>query len=263
MGRQISIIGCGWLGFPLGISLTEKGHTVKGSTTRQEKLAELQKGGIAPFLINLDPEVLPSDNSFFSSEILIVNIPPRNKDAQQDYHKKQLLSIRQLAERNGAKKVVFVSSTGVYPNHNRLVNEQDADISSLSREGVSLLEMEQIFTSSTAFKTTVIRFGGLYGYDRHPGRFLAGKKGLSGADNPVNMIHLDDCIGIIQAVIDEGVWGETFNACSPSHPIRKEFYEKAAIELGVEPPSFSREKKDFKIVSSGKLIERLGYQFKF
>lgn len=50
---KISILGCGWLGFPLAKALLLKGFSVKGSTTSSEKLATLEKAGITPFLITL------------------------------------------------------------------------------------------------------------------------------------------------------------------------------------------------------------------
>ncbi|MEP3387761.1 MAG: SDR family NAD(P)-dependent oxidoreductase, partial [Reichenbachiella sp.] len=115
---------------------------------------------------------------------------------------------------------------------------------------------------NSAIDTTVIRFGGLYGPDRHPGRFLAGKKKLAGANNPVNMIHLEDCIGVIQTIIEQNHWGEIFNACAPSEETRQSFYEKAAEALDIEAPTFSDESAPFKKVSSEKLIKKTGYQFK-
>ena len=75
----------------------------------------------------------------------------------------------------------------------------DAEMDCLTRAGISLLEMEQLFTQNNQFEAAVIRFGGLYGPGRHPGNFLARKKELAGASNPVNMIHLEDCIGIAKA----------------------------------------------------------------
>lgn len=260
--QTISILGCGWLGLPVAKALVSSGFAVKGSTTRSEKLPIMEQSGIESFLITLDPEFPQSEASFFGSDILLVNVPPRNKHGQEDYHRKQLLSIRENAENQQVKKVLYVSSTGVYPDTNKIVKEEDAEPGRRSRGGVPLLEMEQIFLSSDKFETTIVRFGGLHGEDRHPGRFLSGKQGLAGADNPVNMIHLTDCIGVISCIIAKGAWGQTYNACAPTHPSRKDFYERAAAELNMPAPTFSDEIKPFKIVSSEKLINELGYLFK-
>lgn len=221
----------------------------------------MQEAGIQPYLLRLSPD-FEGDPQFLDSEVLILNIPPRNRDGLPDYHQRQLVAVREQAVNAGISKVLFISSTAVYPNFNRVVTEEYADPESLSRGGIPLLKMEQLFTQTPDFKTTVLRFGGLYGPDRHPGRFLNGKSGLSGGSNPVNMIHLEDCLGVIEAILDQQVWGETFNACSPNHPSRKEFYEKAALEMGIDPPEFSGEPAGFKKVSSDKLLKMLSYTFR-
>lgn len=84
---QISILGCGWLGLPLARTLLERGHHVKGSTTREEKLATLEESGIDPYLIRFSPEINENyQPDFFDSEVLIVNIPPkRNEEVTETY----------------------------------------------------------------------------------------------------------------------------------------------------------------------------------
>ncbi len=261
MNQSISIIGCGWLGLPLGKHLASSGYQVKGSTTRKDKLNQIEEAHIKPYQLSFDPDLVGVPGDFFVSDILIINIPPRNQDDDPNFHKKQLLTIQRMAK-DHITRVLFVSSTGVYPDTNGVVTEIDADIRQLSRGGVSLLEMENLFRENIHFQTTLIRFGGLYGPGRHPGRFLAGKKNLSGAENPVNMIHLEDCIGVIETIINLDIWGETFNACSPTPETRKVFYDKAAKDLGITPPEFNDEPAPFKKVSSAKLINTTGYQFK-
>lgn len=75
------------------------------------------------------------------------------------------------------------------------------------------------------------------------------------------MIHLDDCIGIIQTIIRDHHWNQTFNACSPHRLTRAEFYTLAAKELGVEIPDFTQEAKPYKEVSSEKMLSQTGYKF--
>jgi len=79
----------------------------------------------------------------------------------------------------------------------------------------------------------------------------------------VNMIQLNDCIGVIHAVIKQNIWGDIFNACSPSDETRQSFYEKAAKELGIEAPTFSNESAPYKKVNSEKLVEATGYEFRY
>ena len=258
---SISILGCGWLGLPFGKHLVEAGYRVKGSTTSRSKVDTLREAGIVPYIIELTPDIGSDTKDFFDTDVLLINLPPRNQNGVLDFHEKQLKAVRQAAKGN-VSKVIFISSTAVYPAKNAEVTESDASSSCLSRGGVSLLNMEHLYSKDRSFQTTVIRFGGLYGPGRQPGRFLAGKKDLAGAANPINMIHLDDCIGIIRLLIEKNSWGEAFNASAPSKETRASYYTQAAIELGLEPPTFSHESAPFKKVSSEKLIRRTGYHFK-
>ena len=43
--KQISILGCGWLGFPLAQALLKAGFSTKGSTTSIDKKEMLEKAG--------------------------------------------------------------------------------------------------------------------------------------------------------------------------------------------------------------------------
>lgn len=254
-------MGCGWLGLPLGQSFIQKGFVVNGSTTTSAKFPLIESMGIRPVLMALNPEPTPLVKDFFDVEYFIINIPPRNIPDDPHFHEKQLTSLRDHLVDYGVKKVLFVSSTGVYPNSQHPLIESEADETCLSRGGVSLLKMENLFRLSNELDSTIVRFGGLYGPGRHPGNFLKGKTNLAGANNPINMIHLDDCIGVIQKILEEGYWNETFNAVSPNRITRKDFYEKAASEIGVTPPQFSKESASFKEISSQHLQEKTGYQF--
>ncbi len=257
--KKIGIIGCGWLGLPLGAHLVNKGYHVNGSTTTVGKFTRIRKEGINPYRINLASIDKKAITSFLAIDTLIIAVPPSN---QQKDLKAQLVALRDfiLAETRHIQ-IIFVSSTSVYPNTNKEVSEEDAAYIETPRSKAILLELEEVFTKSR-LNTVVIRFGGLFGPDREPGRFLRNKTEVSGGTNPVNMIHLDDCIGVIDFMIQHKVLSGIYNACSPLHPDKKTFYTAASLKLGHQPPAFSEDQRDFKLVSSQKLIE-LGYSFKY
>ncbi len=264
---NISILGCGWLGLPLAETLLENNHTVKGSTTSESKLPELKEKGIAPYLLLLNPEIQCEDcGSFWESEILVLNIPPgRGRDDLMDFHTAQIQSVIEAVKPSSISNVLFVSSTSVYPERPGLVEEDDAKKGEAGRSsGNALLKAEAMLKEESAFKTTVVRFGGLYGYNRNPAKFLAGRKKLDRAKAPVNLIHRDDCIRILGQIIEEGIWGETFNAVSDGHPPREMYYTAAAKKMGLEAPTFDKdESKDYKVVSNRRLKHRLKYTFKY
>lgn len=256
--KKISVLGCGWLGMPLGETLVKLGFSVNGSTTKKEKLNTIQSYGINPFLIDLN-KLANHPKDFFNSDILIITIPPGNVNIPEEYFL-QLEKILGLAKNGKVKNILFISSTSVYPTLNREVFEEDESEQALTRSGVSLLKAEQIFKSAN---NTIIRFSGLIGNDRHPGKWFAGKCDLKGGNMPVNMIHQVDCINIIQTIISGHYWAETFNASAEEHPLKKEYYTKLSKGLGLNPPQFDEEdSSNWKIVSSKYLKDKTGYIFK-
>ena len=265
--HSISILGCGWLGLPLAEQLVMRGLTVKGSVTKSEKLTLLKQKGIRPFLLELTDETLTGNelSDFFHSDLLIINIPPGRRKDVVYYHKAQMLQLIKYVNTSSIKKVLFISSSAVYPDLNKVVYETETE-GPLKESGKALLEVEHLLLDQKSFATSIIRFGGLIGPDRHPGKFLAGKQNIANGEAPVNLIHRDDCIALITAIIEQDVWGEIFNACADHHPSRNLFYTAAAKHLELDLPSFLESEKDqkkFKIINSDKIKTRLKYSFKF
>lgn len=262
--KQISILGCGWLGLPLAKSLMEQGFSVKGSTTSLEKMTVLQNTGIEAFQIEIgQTEIIGKMDSFLEkSEVLIIDIPPKLRSVSSENFVLKIQTLIPFIEKSTIKKIVFISSTSVYADDNSTIT-QDTKPQPDSESGKQLLETEKLLQNNSNFKTTVIRFGGLIGESRHPIHFLAGRQNLENPEAPINLIHQLDCIGIINAVIKQDCFGETFNAVSPFHPTRKEYYTQKAIELQVPLPEFNEEKISVgKIILSHKVETVLQYKFK-
>lgn len=263
--KVISILGCGWLGLPLGQHLGQQGYRVKGSTTTPEKLDTLAAAGIEPYLIDFNPGVSGSAISdFFRADVLFLNLPPGRKRPDVEAHfGAQMDAIIKELHYGSIGFVVFASSTSVYEDMNGVVVEADAGKPRpWSLSGRALLDAERCLQADTHFDTTILRLAGLYGHGRHPGRFLAGKKGLENGGAPVNLVHRDDVIAIAAQIITDEIRGEVFNVCADAHPTRKTFYRQAARDLGLEPPTFaSDEATSYKIVSNEWLKARLGYRF--
>lgn len=241
-----SILGCGWLGMSLAKHLMYASIEVKGSTRTEEKIKKLKHIGIRPYLIDIEKQILNYD--FFECDVLLIMITSKEVKAY-----KNLIAI---IEKSSVKKVIFISSTSVYPNNNKVCTEQDE-----INENHLLAQVENLFKNNSIFETTIIRFGGLYGKNRHPGNWFD-KREIPQPDAYVNMIHKEDCIQVILTIIKANEFGETFNACIDHHPTRREFYTKARNKLGKPLPIFTTERElNFKQISSAKLIKRFNYKF--
>lgn len=261
--KKIAILGCGWMGLPLGEALVKEGYRVNGSTTTPEKTIKIAGAGMSPYVFRVDPgTTLTGAGDFFDVDVLFLDIPPgrRDPDVETSYPAR-VRAVVEALHGTPVRHVVLAGSTSVYPDLNREVTEDDAGDPG-SASGRALLAAEALLQAADGFETTILRFGGLYGYDRQPGRFLAGRTGVDGGEAPVNLIHRDDCLGIVAAVVAQDVRGVVLNACADAHPTRRALYTAAARRLGLVPPVFSDAPAAYKIVSNRRLKETLGYRFR-
>lgn len=265
----VSILGCGWLGFPLAQTLLRQDYIIKGSTTTKSKYEILKKNGIKPYMITVPDTIGLAENApFWGSDILFLNIPPGRgtpnvESAYPDKIRSVYEQITGSTGENHIKKLIFASSTSVYPSKEGLFCEEDADLSNTARPaGTAVLKAEHLLLEASEFDTVVLRFGGLYGYNRHPVRYLAGKKNLSSPLKPVNLIHQDDCIQIVKKIINDDIAPGIYNAVSDGHPPRKTLYQSAAEHFNVEPPTFDESSDSTnRIISNKKLKKEIGYSF--
>jgi nucleoside-diphosphate-sugar epimerase len=247
MNRSISILGGGWLGYPLALQFVQKKYDVKTSSTTADRLDQLRAIGTTPFVVDINA-LTDNVDAFLQSETLVVNIPADSVEG----HQALLKHIR----RSPIQNIILVSSTSVYPKNNQVATEDD-DLPKSKR-----LSIEKVFTGNKRLNTTVLRFAGLVGYRRHPGLFFAGGRSLSNPTAPVNLIHRDDCIEIINQIIRKQAWNQTFNCCADTHPTKIEFYTHAAALLHQPPPEVSdTQTGSNKTISNEKLKTTLKYRF--
>lgn len=262
---KISLLGCGWLGLPLSQKLLDQGHIIKGSTTSLEKLSKLSEAGLIPYRIKLFAEGVQGDLSAFleDSELLIIDIPPGLRSDPEANFIGKIGRLKGFIEKSNIKKVLFVSATSVYEDIEEFpVYTADDCPNGTAENSLQLKSAENELKNSEQYDTTIVRFGGLFGPGRHPVNYLSGKKNVKDPKAPVNLIHLDDCIGILSKIIEKEAWGVTFNAVYPDHPTKEAYYSRIAEEKNLAIPEF-----DHKNVSKGKHIESvaleevLGYSF--
>lgn len=247
--KTISILGCGWYGLELAKALIEQGHHVKGSTTTAEKLALLSKHQIQPFLVDIQKDEENYDPSFFQADLLFICIPPRRNTAEQADFVYKIERITRAVKQYKIKQLIFISSTAVYGDINSTLNELDLPKPE-TESGKAMLKVESLLRDQQDFQTTIIRFAGLVGPNRHPGRFFAGKKDIPNGKAPINLIHLSDCIGLSLNILNNELFGYTFNGCAPDHPSKQEFYTAAALNANLTVPVFTDELLTWKIVDT-------------
>ncbi|MBT6120051.1 hypothetical protein HOH45_01135 [bacterium] len=251
---QLSILGLGWLGLPLGNHLITKGFSVKGSQTKDAKVPTTK--------IKTYSLVIPSDKNlnwltqdnenFFKSDILIITLPFKRQFNPSTQYLHQINNcIDAIKKTNQINHIIFTSSTAIYPNKETPWKESDK-ILNCSTRSQTLIEIENTLLNINGISSTILRLGGLYGPNRVPGRFIkTSTKKINGNDR-VNLTHLNDCMNAVQTVIEGNRWNEIFNIVSDEHPTKKEFYGKQAKKQGLSPPMFIDNSSFGKIISNAK-----------
>ncbi|HEV7380899.1 MAG TPA: NAD-dependent dehydratase [Dyadobacter sp.] len=268
--KRISILGCGWLGLPLAKRLlqTDISYHVKGSTTSPERLELLNKEGIEGFLFNLNPGFTAPDSTiahFFEADTLVISLPPRLSKSEPGHYLKQVENVITKIKDSSVKEIIFLSSTGIYPELNRVVHEADVTTPEQSASEEMVAAENMITALRPGRSVSVLRLAGLIGLDRIPGKYVKGKKELTTGSLPVNYIHPEDAVLVMATMIEKHIHNETFNIVAPLHPTRREVYDSNCAQFGWEVPTYSEPAAapDFKIISGEKLSKFYDVNFKF
>jgi len=143
-------------------------------------------------------------------------------------------------EKSKVKHVVYVSSTSVFEDGESIPTYNENDIPNAnSSAGQQLIEVEKLWQNSDKFKTTIVRFGGLVGEDRHPVNYLAGRENIQNPHAPVNLIEQIDAMRLLIRLVEKSIAG-IFHGVYPDHPSREIYYSAAAKKRGLEPPIFDQ-----------------------
>ena len=197
----------------------------------------------------------------FNVDALIITLPPSHFSSQQ--YCEYLVFLANQAKKQGVQHLIFTSSTSVFPD----ISGQFDESSQLSAEteiGKTLIQAEQCLFQSEISHCDILRLAGLIGKQRHPVKFLAGKRNLKQGNSPVNLVHLEDCIQAITALLMKPNGLRAYHLCAPVHPMRAEYYTKAAACYDLFIPQFECSDSDPKrIIMADKICRDLGFTYRY
>ncbi len=266
--KSVGIIGCGWLGTALAKQLLATNYNVSVTTAHDESAAKLISQGIEAAKLAL-PATLSaeqfSQSAIFSQSQLVICLPPRLKLGQSDYPEK-IKQIVAAAELMKVKHIILISSTAVYNGLTGLVSEQHS--LDLNADKVRVMHNAEQELLKFSGQSNIIRLSGLIGPERHPSRFLTAKKEFPNPDGVVNLIHQQDAVGIIEALLlrqnDRQLNKAIFNGVSDTHVTRKFFYQQAAKALNLPQPEFIKTIDGGAVVLSKEILgDKIQYELNY
>ena len=230
---RIALIGCGWVGERLAQYLTDKNCHVIATTTSPEKIIPLQKVATEVHLLDFNSTI---DFAFLAAvDVAIFSMPI----SRNSWHS----GFDQLKQE--FPKTIFFSSTGVYPQENKIFTEEDTD-----DLRTDIIASEDLVRKQYP-QTNILRFGGLMGDNRSLQNMFKNRM----PENPgklTNYIHYQDILPIVNLLIKSEIKGQTYNIVAPEHP-------SIAEVLHLESENMGDQKG--RIISSEKLIQDFNYTF--
>ena len=276
---RVLIVGCGYVGLPLGAELARQGHEVFGVRRSADSESCLNASGIKPLVADItNREDLARLPGPFDA---VVNCVSSTKGGVEAYRRVFLDGTRNLiewlSEAALPKKFVYTSSTSVYGQTDGSLVKETSPTAPASETSVTLVETEKLLLAAVAerkFPAVILRVAGIYGPDRGHLflQYLRNEAKIAGkGERLINMIHRDDLVGAILVALKSGRAGEIYNAVDDEPVAQIHFFRWLSETLGKWMPPFTTEAgngdrkrgRTNKKVSNRKLKMELGYQFRY
>ncbi len=277
-GMRVLIVGCGYVGLPLGAELVRLGHEVHGLRRTADGDTELKAAGIQPVVGDVtkpgDLAALPGPYDW------VVNCVSSTRGGVEEYQSVYLQGTKNLVEWLGAappKKFIYTSSTSVYGQTDGSQVKETSATEPAGETSRVLVETEKVLLAAAQekkFPAVVLRVAGIYGPERGHLflQYLKNEAKIPGqGERLINMIHRDDLVGTIIAALKNGRPGEIYNAVDDEPVAQIHFFRWLSETLGKWMPPFATEAETAerkrgltnKKVQNRKLKMELGYQFKY
>lgn len=243
-----AIIGCGYTGTRLARSLLAAGASVHATrrtpdATRalRDELADVADGRLSTLPLDLAVDAAEAGQlaAWLPAGALIVDAaPPVLGDTSGESH---LVACARTRE---ARRIVYVSSTGVYPPGDGSWTDEDAPVGPASDQGQARLAAERAILDAArnrAIETVALRAAGIYGPGRGvPTRLHQGTYRIIGdGDTFVSRIHVDDLVAVILAAAAvPSLPREVYNVADDEPETSRAYAFAVADILGVPRPPF-------------------------
>ncbi len=276
---RVLIVGCGYVGLPLGAELVRQGHNVFGVRRTTSAEAELKEVGIRPLVADVtEPKTFAALPGPLDWVVNTVASTPGG--GAQDYRRVYLEGTRNLLRWLTAappRKFVYTSSTGVYGQHDRSWIKETSPTQPATETGRVLVETEQLVLAAAreqGFPAVILRVAGIYGPDRGHlfKQYLREEAVIPGqGDRFLNMIHRDDVVGAVITALQAGRPGEVYNVVDDEPVTQLAFFRWLSETLGRDLPPFGPPETETdrkrgltnKRVSNRRLKMELGYRLRY
>ncbi|HWN95197.1 MAG TPA: SDR family oxidoreductase [Methylomirabilota bacterium] len=275
---RVLIVGCGYVGLPLGRELARVGHDVSGIRLHADGSGELRRAGINPIVADItSPQCFEALRGHFD---WVINTLSSNKGGADEYRAVYFEGTARLVKwlsTQAVTRYVYTSSTSVYAQTDGSVVTEESPTEPESETSRMLIKTEDLLRAATRddkFPAVILRVAGIYGPERGHlfQEFLRGEARMAGDGSRwLNMIHCDDVVRAIIAALELGEPGEIYNVADDEPVTQREFFSWLSDRLPMPIPPITGETESRprkrtvtnKRISNRKLRLALGCELKY
>lgn len=234
---NVLVAGCGYVGTSLGLRLAAAGHTVWGLRRDPSGLP----ASIRPVPADLaQPSALTALPAGLDAVVYAASAGGFDDASYRAAYVEGPAHLLAALEAQGhrVRRVVFVSSTGVYAQQDGSFVDENAPCEAKDFSAMRLLQGERLLRAGP-YPATVLRLGGIYG----PGRtrliddIAAGRATIaSGPPRYANRIHRDDAAGAIAHLLSIGEPADLYLGVDDDPADEADVIRWLAARLGVPVP---------------------------
>lgn len=204
---RVVVVGCGDIGSRVAVLMQKQGWLVHGLRRNTAHLP----AGVVPIAADLNQPECPSDWPQQPIDYVVYAMAAQSMTQagyQQSYVQGQQHMYSWLAQhQQQPKRVIFVSSTGVYGQNDDSWIDEQSPTEPKRWSGQIMLDAEQCAMQS-GHPATAVRLTGIYG----PGRNMLIERVRDGYHAPhlhsyTNRIHADDAAGLIATILQADAQG--------------------------------------------------------
>lgn len=273
MKNKLLILGCGYSAQYIARRLIVKGWEVIGTTRSIKNFRKLEELEIQPVAWD-DKSAL---NSFISSECSVLSSVPPKGLVDHGLNK-----FEELIQQDSSKInwIGYLSSTGVYGERNGGWVTEQSKLDTLTEQGQARITAEKNWLKLAGKHKTplfVFRIAGIYGPDRNIfDRIKTGNvQKVIKTNQYFNRVHVEDIAGVVGISVTKPLLAGVYNVSDDLPSSAADLIDEASRileipffpEIDFKDANLSAMGKSFysesKRVSNKKLVEELGYSFKY
>lgn len=234
---RLVCFGLGYSAQAFGRALLKEQWKVFGTTRDPDNAAGLTEEGFDAALFSGEaPSAEVSEALAHATHLLISIAPGQSGDPALIHHRHDIAQARNL------KWVGYLSTVGVYGDHDGAWVDEDAELRPTSERSIQRVAAEQAwldFGAQTHNCVQLFRIAGIYGPGRGPLENVRRGKArrIVKPGQVFNRIHVEDIANALAASMKNPRAGEIYNLCDDEPAPPQEVVAFAAKTLGVKVPA--------------------------